>query len=208
MSEVNGSNLEETADKMYDELERLYSNRDRFIELISSVKRDGVEDLKKWLWESDFYTAPASRIYHGDYPGGLCEHSLNVYDEMCRLAKAYPEVNASDESIIVTALLHDICKVNFYGVEYRNRKNEDGKWEKYEAYTIREKFKFGGHGSKSMYLAQHFIKLTPEEAVAINCHMGCWDGNKYVGEAYEAYPFAWLLHVADEASTYIKEKKD
>ena len=89
-------------------------NHDRVVALLNSVERDGVSDLLKWLEESDFFTAPASRAYHGDYVGGLCEHSLNVYDEVKRLLPAYPEVEVSDETVIISALLHDLCKVNFY----------------------------------------------------------------------------------------------
>lgn len=183
-------------------------NQRRFISLLNTVQRDGIGDLIKWLEETDFFNAPASRAYHGAHAGGLCEHSLNVYDEFTRLISAYPEVQSPDDSVIIAALLHDLCKVNFYAIEKRNRKNESGQWESYDAYTIKEKFCYGGHGSKSVFLAQHFIKLTPEEAVAINCHMSCWDGNKDVGSAYEASAFAWLLHVADEAATYIKEGKN
>lgn len=174
-------------------------NHDRVVELLNSVERDGISDLLKWLEESD-------RAYHGAYIGGLCEHSLNVYDEAKRLLSAYPEVEVSGETVIISALLHDLCKVNFYATEKRNRKNsETGQWESYDAFTIKEKFCYGGHGSKSVFLAQNFIKLTPTEAIAINCHMGSWDGNKDVGSAYEKYWFAWLLHVADESATYIKE---
>lgn len=183
------------------------ANHDRFVGLLNSVQRDGINELLKWLEETDFFYAPASRAYHGAYAGGLCEHSLNVYDEFKRLLLAYPEVKADEESVILASLLHDLCKVNFYATEKRNRKNEAGQWESYDAYTIQEKFRFGGHGSKSVFLAQHFIRLTPEEAVAINCHMASWDGNKDVGSAFEQTPFAWLLHVADEAATYIKEGK-
>lgn len=121
-------------------------NHDRVVALLNSVERDGVSDLLKWLEESDFFTAPASRAYHGDYVGGLCEHSLNVYDEVKRLLQAYPEVEVSDETVIISALLHDLCKVNFYATEKRNRKNsETGQWESYDAFTIKEKFCYGGH---------------------------------------------------------------
>lgn len=161
----------------------------------------------EWLDKSDFYTAPASTRFHGNYCGGLVEHSLNVYDEMKRLLKAYPEISVSKESISIAALFHDLCKVSMYVSEKRNRKNENGQWESYDAYAIREKFCYGGHGSKSVFIIQSFMKLSPEEAVAINCHMGVWDGNKDVGNAYEQYPFAWLLHVADESATYMKEGK-
>ncbi len=187
--------------------EKRTANHDRFVLLLTTVQRDGIDELVKWLEDTDFFEAPASRAYHGNYRGGLCEHSLNVYDEFVRLLAAYPEVKSQDESVIIAALLHDLCKVNYYIVEKRNRKNEQGQWESYDAYKVSEKFCFGGHGSKSVFLAQHFIRLTPEEAVAINCHMSCWAGNKDVGNVYEQLPFAWLLHVADESATYIKEGK-
>lgn len=167
-----------------------------------------MEDLLAWLEKSDFYYAPASTRFHGSYAGGLLEHSMNVYFELVRLYKAYPEIEISQESALIISLFHDLCKVNMYTVEKRNRKNEAGQWESYDSYTINEKFCYGGHGSKSVFILQSFIKLTPEEAVAINCHMGVWDGNKDVGNAFEQYPIAWLLHVADESATYITERKD
>lgn len=184
------------------------SNKERFLAICENIKRDGMEDLVKWLEKSDFFTAPASRMYHGDYEGGLVEHSLNVYDELKRLLRVYPEISADEETIAIISLFHDLCKVNFYGTEKRNRKNSEGKWESYDSYTVKEKLRFGGHGSKSMFIAQTFIKLTPEEAIAINCHMGAWDGNKDVGNAYAQFPLAWLLHVADESATYVLESKE
>ncbi len=181
--------------------------KERFLELCDSIHRDGIPDLMDWLEKSDFYSAPASTRFHGNHPGGLLQHSLNVYDELRRILHTYPEIEASDETVAVVSLFHDLCKVNFYASEKRNRKNEDGRWESYDAYTIKEKFCFGGHGSKSVFIVQNFIKLTPEEAAAINCHMGSWDGNKDVGNAYEQFKLAWALHVADEAATYILESK-
>lgn len=126
---------------------------------------------------------------------------------MKRLLPVYPEIEIDDDSVVITTLFHDLCKVNFYASEKRNRKNEFGQWESYDAYTVNEKFCYGGHGSKSVFICQTFIRLLPEEAVAINCHMSCWDGNKDVSNAYEQHPYAWLLHVADEAATYIEETK-
>ena len=183
-------------------------NKERFLSLCGTIDRDGIDKLLGWLETSDFFTCPASTKYHGAYRGGLLEHSLNVYDELQRLLAAYPEIEAKEESVIVVSLFHDLCKVNYYGVEKRNRKNEEGVWESYDSYVVREKFPFGGHGSKSVFLIQQFMALTPEEAVAINCHMGPWDkGDPDVGLSYEQFPLAWLLHVADESATYIKEKK-
>ncbi|MCD7821044.1 MAG: HD domain-containing protein [Clostridiales bacterium] len=97
-------------------------NKERFVELCSAIKRDGIDDLMAWLADGDFYTAPASARYHGSYAGGLLQHSLNVYDELKRLLAAYPEVECSEESAVICALFHDLCKVNFYTSEKRNRK--------------------------------------------------------------------------------------
>lgn len=183
-------------------------NKERFVSLCKTVRRDGLDKLLNWLESNDFYTCPASSRFHGAYPGGLLEHSLNVYDELKRLLSIYPEIKASEDSVVVASLFHDLCKVNMYVTEKRNRKNELGQWESYDAYTVKERFCFGGHGSKSVFLVQHFIELTPEEAVAINCHMGAFDNNTYVGNAFEQHPFAWLLSVADQSATYIKEGKE
>ena len=180
-------------------------NKERFQSLVQAhIHCDGIDDLMGWLESSDFYTAPASSRYHGAYPGGLLEHSLHVYDELKRLLKAYPEVECDDQTAAIIALFHDVCKVHMYVSEKRNRKNDLGQWEQYDAWKIEERFKFGGHGSKSVFLLQNFISLTPEEAVAINNHMGAWD-NEHVGSVFEAFPLAFLLHMADGAATYILE---
>jgi hypothetical protein len=120
----------------------------------------------------------------------------------------YPEIEASDESLILIALGHDLCKVNSYNLEKRFRKDENGKWEQYDAWVSNEKLHFGGHGSKSIFILQNFIKLTAAEAVAINCHMGAWDceNTQALAAAYTQCPLAWLLHVADEAATFVGEQ--
>ena len=184
--------------------------KETFINLCREhIHRDGIENLLSWLERSDFFEAPASTRFHGSYSGGLVEHSLNVYNEMKRLIAVYPEISASEETLAIITLFHDLCKVNTYKVEQRNRKNEHGVWESYDVFTFEEKFCFGGHGSKSMFLANNFIKLTPEEAVAINCHMGFSDATNInsVSSAFENYPLAWLLHVADSSAAYILENK-
>lgn len=178
----------------------------RFISICGEkIKRDGIQELLAWLSKTDFYEAPASTRFHLCCKGGLCKHSLNVYDAMQKVVSAFPKCAADEESIAIAALFHDLCKVNFYVPEKKNRKNALGQWESYDSYSIKEKFSYGGHGSKSVYLLQNFIKLKPEEAIAINCHMGFSDGSKDVGNAYEQCPFAWALHVADEAASFLDE---
>lgn len=181
---------------------------ERFLEIYTRfIHRPGAENLLKWLKSTDFFTAPASTRFHGSYEGGLCEHSVHVWEEMVRLLRAYPEVSASGETVAIITLLHDLCKIGCYKTELRNKK-EDGVWRSVPYYTFNEDFCYGGHGSKSVFLAQSHMMLTPEEAVAINCHMGFSDrgpGDFSLGAAYEKYPLAWLLHVADESATYIRE---
>jgi hypothetical protein len=182
------------------------TNKEEFLSICNeNIKRPGVDKLLSWLEKSDFYIAPASSRFHGDYAGGLVDHHLHVYKQLKRLLAAYPEVQCSDETVAVIALFHDLCKVNMYTVEKRNKKNEAGQWVSYDAFTINEKFCYGGHGSKSVFLIMKFMDLSTEEATAINCHMSCWDGNKDVGSAYAQCHLAWLLHAADEAATYMDE---
>ena len=184
------------------------NRKDDFIRLFTQhIKRPGATELLEWLESTDFFEAPASTRFHGNYEGGLCEHSVNVWEELVRLLKAYPEVKVTAESAAIVSLLHDLCKIGCYKTELRNKK-ENGVWRSVPTYVFNEDFAFGGHGSKSVFLAQKYLALTDTEAVTINCHMGAWDRspNDYgVGSAYENYPLAWLLHVADESATYIRE---
>ena len=191
------------------------NRKEDFIRLFTeNIKRPGADRLLSWLEESDFFTAPASTRFHGNYEGGLCEHSVNVYEELVRLLIAYPEVKVTAETATIVTLLHDLCKVGCYKPALKSRKTgrkkRDGKdeWENYIGYDFVEDFCYGGHGSKSVYLIQKFMNLTDAEAVAVNCHMGAWDrspGDYSLGPAFEQYPLAWLVHVADESATYIRE---
>ncbi|MGN0667261.1 MAG: HD domain-containing protein, partial [Huintestinicola sp.] len=155
---------------------------------------------------------PASTRYHGSYEGGLLEHSLNVYDclkdylERPRVSELYG-LSASDETIALISLLHDICKVNFYKTDYRNAKNDRGEWEKVPYYTIDDQLPYG-HGEKSVYIITGFMRLTREEAFAIRFHMG-FSGTEdinLVGRAFEKFPLAYALHAADMEASYFLER--
>ncbi|MCI7349864.1 MAG: HD domain-containing protein [Ruminococcus sp.] len=192
------------------------SLKDEFIEIYQkNITREGADKLLEYLTssKSDFFTAPASTRYHGAYEGGLLEHSLNVYHcladyvERERVKNTY-KLNPSAESVALTALLHDICKVNFYKTDYRNSKNEQGVWEKVPYYTIDDRLPYG-HGEKSVYIISGYMRLTREEAFAIRYHMG-FSGNEEpnnVGKAFEMFPLAFALSVADMEATYFLEGK-
>ena len=183
------------------------AQKQEFIRLCNeNIHRDGINDLLGWLQKSDFFTAPASTRYHGAYDGGLCEHCLDVYRLALKTAKAYDLV-FDTESLTIATLMHDLCKVNFYKKDKRNQKI-DSQWVEVPVYTIEEKYCFGGHGSKSVFLVQQFMKLKTDEAAAINCHMGTSDGANIrdISAAYTAFNLAWVVHVADEAAAYILKR--
>lgn len=181
--------------------------REEFEARLLSVEREGVSDLWGWLQGTDFLRAPASTRWHGAHEGGLVEHSLAVHDRLVQLDGDFG-FGLDGDSMALCALLHDVCKTRCYKADTRNVKDERGVWHKVPCYRFEEDFPFGGHGSKSVYLVQHFVALSPEEAAAINCHMGQFDATSYSNPSpvYEANPLAWLLHVADEAATYIDGK--
>ena len=183
--------------------------KQEFIEIFQeNVKRPGSEKLLEWLCQSDFFIAPASTKYHSAFEGGLVQHSLNVYK---LLKKRCAEYGITDgESIAICGLLHDICKANFYTISYRNAKNERGQREKVPYYTVDDQFPFG-HGEKSVFVIERFMRLRENEAIAIRWHMGGFDeaaksGGFSISHAYEKYPLAVLLHMADLEATYLSEQ--
>lgn len=177
-----------------------------------NIKREGADKLLEYLTtQSDFMTAPASARFHGSYEGGLVEHSVNVYECLVdylsreRAKNAY-NMNYSDESVAIVALLHDICKANCYSVEYRNAKNERGEWEKVPYYQFSDPLPYG-HGEKSVYVVSGFMRLTREEAFAIRYHMGFANTQDTVsvGKSFEMFPLAFATSVADMEATYFIE---
>ena len=183
----------------------------------ASITREGSDKLLDWLLnKSDFFTAPASTKFHSAYEGGLCEHSVKCYYRFAQnLQNEYEEVGAesviSAESVAIIALLHDVCKTNFYKTEYRNAKNEFGEWVKVPYYTVDDQIPYG-HGEKSVYMISGFMRLTREEAMAINWHMGGWDARVMGGSssalsnAFYKYKNAFLFHISDAQATYLDEE--
>ncbi|MDY5007385.1 hydrolase [Candidatus Allofournierella merdipullorum] len=183
--------------------------REEFCEIWQrEVTRPGADKLLDWLATTDFFKAPASTRFHGACEEGLVMHSLNVYHA---LMDRFFEEGDNPESMAVCGLLHDLCKANYYKTGTRNVKNEaTGQWEKVPVFMVEDQFPYG-HGEKSVYLIERFIRLKPAEAVAIRWHMGGFDdaargGCRAISEAYDAYPLAVKLHLADLTATYLMEK--
>lgn len=199
---------------------KIIANMRAIKKLLCNVNREGIENLKKFLDESDFFTAPASTKYHLAEEGGLCQHTINVYK---RLRKAF-ELRAQEtsgtndldvqlkESLIIVAVGHDLGKVNYYKKAERNVKNkETGLWETVPYYTIEDNFPLG-HGEKAVILLQQLgIILTNDEILALRWHMGAFDdavqgGYRHLSEVYTKSELAYFLHQADEEATFIDEK--
>lgn len=195
-------------------IETVKNNKERFIKIYNeNIKREGADKLLAYLEKSDFFTAPSSTRFHCSYEGGLCEHSLNVYDclkdYLSRdFVKTRYNLNPSEEKTAIVALLHDLCKVNTYVQSLRNKKDENGQWVQVPFYEFKEKFNYGSHGGKSIFIINEFMKLDPDEQVAINCHMGAYDrmpGDFSLNNAYAQFPLALALHIADVEATVILE---
>lgn len=190
--------------------------REKFIEIYNSkITRPGADKLLEYIDgpSSDFFTAPASARFHGAYAGGLAEHSINVYECLTdymsrqRVKETYG-FEASEESIAIVALLHDLCKINCYKPGTRNVKDETGKWIQVPTFEYDDKMPYG-HGEKSVYIINGYMRLTREEAFAIRYHMGFsgTEDARNVGTAFEMYPLAFALSTADMEATYFIEGK-
>lgn len=205
------------------------ANIARFEAELAKVQRPGMDKLLEYIRRSDFYTAPASAHYHLSCEGGLLQHSLNVLDALRGLltfsadgetpCKCEYRVSGKtvatipQDSVIIAALLHDICKTFFYTTSTRNAKNEKtGKWEKVPYYTVEDKMPLG-HGSKSAMIIKQYMELTTEEMYAIWWHMGFSESAggtdmATIKQAIEKHPFVWALHTADMmASSFMEADK-
>lgn len=160
--------------------------------------RPGAQPLMTWLRSNGFFEAPASTHYHGAYPGGLCEHSVNVAinaRQLCQLP-AYADVKTSEA--VAAALLHDVCKVGIY------RRDQAGIYRHEDDRVL-------GHGAASVILIRQYMQLTDAEQVAILWHMGLYgdpDKTRTLGRAYNLYPLAMLIHHADMMATYYCDGKE
>lgn len=185
-------------------------NKQEFLKIArENINRDGLEDLLKWLESTDFFEAPASSKFHSAEAGGLCFHSLNVYKRLLEMAEREWGEDFNKETVTVCALFHDVCKCCFYKTEYRNVKDENGNWVKKPYYAIDDPLPYG-HGEKSVYIINGYMRLTREEALAINWHMGGFDkrvagGDYQFSKAYYKYPICVMTHLADVMATYLDE---
>ena len=195
--------------------------KQQFLQLLRSTNRLGIENVINWLEDSDFFEAPASTVFHGNYAGGLLEHSLNVaimaHDVHEMLCKRKPELaeQVTRDNLIIAALLHDICKANIYQTVTKYRKDAQNNWETYETYTTDYSEFPVGHGEKSVIrLLQLGLQLTDDEILAIRGHMTAWElpfqsgeAKAYLNAAKDKCPLLTIIQTADGLASAILETK-
>jgi hypothetical protein len=164
--------------------------------------RTGFGEFMEWLNDTDFFTAPASSKYHGAAPGMLLRHSLNVRKRLMTRKGEYFARGGHPNTMTVVSLLHDVNKIGRY-------EQQPG-----GGYKIKEDGLPIGHGEKSVIMIQqHGLTLTIEEIVAIRWHMGAFDdafkggANREMSAAFERYPLALMLHLADMEASYLDEER-
>ena len=88
---------------------------------------------------------------------------------------------------------------------------ENGEWVQKPYYVIDDQLPYG-HGEKSVYMINGYLRLTREEALAINWHMGGFDkrtqaGGNEMSASYYKYPICVLVHLADIMASYLDETR-
>ena len=204
--------------------QQITENKVRFLKLIAEIEIEGADTsgLVDYLEKNGFFEAPASTQYHSNFKGGLCLHSLNVYENIIKLADLYFPGKYSKSTLITVSLLHDIAKTDFYEPYVMNKKiySEKGSkqdnqgrfdWFAENAYKVRdshERFIAGTHEENSLLILSRFIPLTLEESVAVMNHHGTASPNapSDLSAIMNKFPLLTLLHLSDMVSTYVNER--
>lgn len=195
--------------------------RNEIIRLLESTQREGVENVIKTIDALGFFEAPASTKFHLNYAGGLAEHSLNVCKVALMLRKQMIEMKPElkehlpEDSVIISTLLHDVCKADIYKEAIKKRQNASGRWEEYQGYDVDYNNFPLGHGEKSVIvLLRMGLNLTDDEIMAIRWHMSAWDLSFQSPEAKGNYnaakercPLCSLVRAADNLSANLLERK-
>ena len=204
--------------------QEIEENKQRYITLCrENIQRDGLESVLSYLEKTDFYIAPSSTNYHLNEDGGLCKHSINVFETALKLYESVAAEPIKEgrspftdevprESIAIATLFHDLCKVKLYHKTEKWKKDENGRWQSYPGYEIKDDFPLG-HGEKSCLMLNWYMRLKPDEMLAIRWHMGMYDmGESGTSQRYAFYgaldksPLVSIVHAADFLASRILEK--
>lgn len=205
--------------------EIIQDNKKRFIELLHEISRPDVdiEGLIASLEKGDFFTAPVTTNSFRNYRGGLCEHSLCRYQELCKIVGACSVPPVEKDSILIAGLLADLGKMNYFEPSVMNRKvySPTGKkqdevgnfdWIAEMGWKIkdpRERFIFGSLGQNAERYITEYLPLTQEESAAIiHLHDDYENPNFNLASLYLTYPLAVLLNCADKIAAFLTTRED
>ena len=192
------------------------TDKEKFIQYLTQINRQNTSQLLTTLSNLNFFIAPASSSHHLAYEGGLVKHSLNVCEVALKLRNEL--VNYDDrfdqitaDSIMVSALLHDVCKADIY-VPTVKRQRVDGEWKDVPGYAYDFSLFPIGHGEKSvMTILKCGYPLSDEEILAIRWHMYAfgvnfnnWEEMQNFNEANKI-PLVKLIQLADQISSFIEK---
>lgn len=169
------------------------------------------EDFLKWLAESGFFTAPASTKYHGNYAGGLFDHSFTVMNLLVELSAANGLKWKRPASPFLVGMFHDLCKIDQYrpiikAVEHFDNDQVATFYNECVGFEYNPNTLLKGHGDKSVMLLSQFTTLTDEETACIRYHMGAFTEKEEWRDytrAVHAFPNVLWTHQADMLASHV-----
>ena len=92
----------------------------RILSLTDKIENSYTKRLVEMFWEDEdffkqFLTAPAGKLWHHSYIGGLSEHSANVGELALRVSHGYDFLDR--DFLIFGGLFHDIGKIGTYSTK-------------------------------------------------------------------------------------------
>ena len=192
------------------EAARIEGNKKAIIAILRAHSREGMDLLIEKMEAIGFFEAPASGANHCHCPGGLAEHSLNVARTAETIASKLWGDAYSDmaDSILVSALLHDLGKCGDYGKKlYVDNILKSGNRSESKPYKRNKDLIPTPHGMKSYDIANRYIDLSEEEEAAIKYHDGFFErANSPVLMAMPKIPqLLMIIHWADLWSAQVLE---
>lgn len=205
----------------------IQENRNLFLNAARTyIRRGGIIEVLSYLDnKTDFFYAPASSYLHLCEPGGLCKHSLNVFETALRIYKSTLEPHAQgddnacfdeipEESIAIASLFHDVWKCNRFHPCKKSRKDAHGLWGEYTTYEEKDSFPFG-FGEKSCLMLSAHMQLNKKELLAIRWQHGAFEAGEAGSKMRKAFyaacrqsPLVALLQAADNLSTLFIDPKE
>jgi putative nucleotidyltransferase with HDIG domain len=168
--------------------QEIENNKQNIIKWLNNTQRKGMDNLIKYLEEVEFFSCPCSTKYHGNYRGGLADHSINVAKTAFALVK-FTGIKVDSSSLFIVSLLHDLCKAKSYVW------NEDGS-------ISRNKNADKGHGELSVKRIKQFIELTEVEENMIRYHMGMYGSKEFSSYYIAEYTIQELSQKFNQNTLY------